>query len=49
MLLLEAMAKQLHLHLGHIEDELHDVQRPFPAINAVLWWSRLFGQENGRP
>jgi hypothetical protein len=30
------MAKRLRLHLGHIEDELCDVQRHFPAINAVL-------------
>ena len=30
------MAKRLRLHLGRIEDELRDVQRHFPAINAVL-------------
>ena len=30
------MVKRLRLHLGRIEDELHDVQRHFPAINAVL-------------
>jgi len=30
------MAKRLHLHLGRIDDELRDVQRNFPAINAVL-------------
>jgi prophage maintenance system killer protein len=28
--------KPLRLHLGRIEDELQDVQRHFPAINAVL-------------
>ncbi len=28
--------KPLRLHLGHIEDELRDVQRHFPAINSVL-------------
>ena len=28
--------KRLRLHLGRIEDELHDAQRHFPAINAVL-------------
>ena len=28
--------KRLRLHLGRIEDELRDVQRYFPAINAVL-------------
>jgi hypothetical protein len=28
--------KGLRLHLGRIEDELRDVQRHFPAINAVL-------------
>ena len=28
--------KRLRLHLGRIEDELRDVQRHFPAINAVL-------------
>ncbi|HLM79187.1 MAG TPA: hypothetical protein VK302_01020 [Terriglobales bacterium] len=26
----------MRLHLGRIEDELRDVQRHFPAINAVL-------------
>jgi hypothetical protein len=30
------MAKRLRLHLGHIEDELRDLQRHFPAINAEL-------------
>lgn len=30
------MAKTLRLHLGHIADELRDLQRHFPAINAVL-------------
>src|SRR5260370_6286807 len=30
------MVKRLRLHLGRIEDELHDVQRHFTAINAVL-------------
>jgi hypothetical protein len=30
------VAKRLRLHLGHIEDELCDVQRHFTAINAVL-------------
>ena len=30
------MVKRLRLHLGRIEDELRDVQRHFPAINAVL-------------
>ena len=30
------MAKRLRLHLGRIEDELRDVQRHFPAINAML-------------
>ena len=30
------MRKPLRLHLGHIEDELRDVQRHFPAINAAL-------------
>jgi hypothetical protein len=29
-------AKPLRLHLGHIDDELRDLQREFPAINAVL-------------
>ena len=28
--------KRLRLHLRRIEDELRDVQRHFPAINAVL-------------
>ena len=28
--------KRLRLHLGRIEDELRDVQRHFPAINALL-------------
>lgn len=28
--------KPLRLHLGRIEDELRDVQRHFPAINAAL-------------
>ena len=28
--------KRLRLHLGRIEDEMGDVQRHFPAINAVL-------------
>ncbi len=28
--------KPLRLHLGRIEDELRDVQRHFPAINALL-------------
>jgi hypothetical protein len=28
--------KRLRLHLGRIEDELRDLQRQFPAINAVL-------------
>jgi hypothetical protein len=36
VLLLEVMAKRLRLHLGRIEDELRDVQRHFPAINAAL-------------
>jgi hypothetical protein len=35
-LLLDVMVKRLRLHLGRIEDELRDVQRHFPAINAVL-------------
>jgi hypothetical protein len=30
------MAKRLRLRLGRIEDELRDVQRHFPAINALL-------------
>jgi len=30
------MVKRLRLHLGRVEDELRDVQRHFPAINAVL-------------
>lgn len=30
------MVKPLRLHLGRIEDELLDVQRHFPAINAAL-------------
>ena len=30
------MAKRLRLNLGRIEGELRDVQRHFPAINAVL-------------
>jgi hypothetical protein len=30
------MAKRLRLNLGHIEEELRDVQRHFPAINASL-------------
>ena len=30
------MVKRLRLHLGRIEEELRDVQRHFPAINAVL-------------
>jgi hypothetical protein len=34
--LLEVMVKRLRLHLGHIGDELRDVQRHFPEINAVL-------------
>ena len=33
---MEVMVKRLRLHLGHIEDELRDLQRQFPAINAVL-------------
>jgi hypothetical protein len=36
VLLLEVMVKRLRLHLARIEDELLDVQRHFPAINAVL-------------
>jgi hypothetical protein len=32
----EVIAKPLRLHFGRIEDELRDVQRHFPAINAVL-------------
>ena len=34
VLLLEVMVKRLRLHLGRIENELRDVQRHFPAINA---------------
>src|ERR1700683_1706114 len=30
------MVKQVRLRLGRIEDELRDVQRHFPEINAVL-------------
>ena len=30
------MVKPLRLRLGRIEDELRDVQRHFPEINAVL-------------
>lgn len=30
------MVKSLRLHLGRIDEELHDVQRHFPAINAML-------------
>jgi len=30
------MVKRLRLHLGRIGDELRDVQRHFPAINAAL-------------
>ena len=30
------MAKRLRLHLSRIEDELRDLQRHFPAINAEL-------------
>jgi hypothetical protein len=33
---LDVMVKRLRLRLGRIEDELRDVQRHFPAINAVL-------------
>jgi hypothetical protein len=36
VLLLEVMRKRLLLHLGRIEDELRDVQRHFPTINATL-------------
>ena len=36
VLLLEVMVKRLRLHLARIEDELREVQRHFPAINAVL-------------
>jgi hypothetical protein len=36
VLLLEVMVKRLRLHLARIEDELRDVQRHFPAINAAL-------------
>jgi hypothetical protein len=36
MLLLKVIVKRLRLHLGHIEDELREVQRDFPEINAVL-------------
>jgi hypothetical protein len=36
VLLLEVIVKRLRLHLGRIEDELREVQRHFPAINAVL-------------
>lgn len=35
-LLLHMGVRRLRLHLRHIEDELRDVQRHFPAINAVL-------------
>ena len=34
--MLEVVRKRLGLHLGRIEDELRDVQRHFPAINAAL-------------
>ena len=34
--MLEVGRKRLGLHLGRIEDELRDVQRHFPAINAAL-------------
>jgi hypothetical protein len=34
------MVKRMRLHLGRIEDELCDVQRHFPAINALLNCSR---------
>jgi len=33
---MQAMLKRLRLRLGRIEDELRDVQRDFPAINAIL-------------
>jgi len=33
---LDVMVKRLRLHLGRIADELRDVQRHFPAINAAL-------------
>src|SRR5215469_5020467 len=33
---MKVVAKPLRLHFGRIEDELRDVQRNFPAINAVL-------------
>ena len=36
VLLLEVMVKRVRLRLGGIEDELRDVQRHFPEINAVL-------------
>jgi len=36
VLLLEVVRKPLRLRLGRIEDELRDVQRHFPAINAAL-------------
>jgi hypothetical protein len=34
--MLEVTVNPLRLHIGRIEDELRDVQRHFPAINAVL-------------
>jgi hypothetical protein len=36
VLLLEVIVKRLRLRLGRIEEELREVQRHFPAINAVL-------------
>lgn len=36
MVLLKVIMKQLRLRLGRIEDELREVQRHFPEINAVL-------------
>jgi hypothetical protein len=35
-LLLQVSVKPLRLHLRRIDDELRDVQRHFPAINAML-------------
>jgi hypothetical protein len=36
VLLLEVMVNKVRLRLGRIEDELRDVQRHFPEINAEL-------------
>jgi hypothetical protein len=38
----EPVVQRCRLHLGRLDDELRDVQRHFPTINAVLKNSTVF-------